>query len=96
MIKKYGKNGKQIKKLYPEKGMDIDNSSDNLCSKINKLVNIVNQKDKENEKLIKKLYSDIARNVPSSMARIINIKYIQVNIIKAEEEIKTNEDDDLL
>ena len=79
-----------------EKGMDIDNSSDNLCSKINKLVNIVNQKDKENEKLIKKLYSDIARNVPSSMARIINMKYIQVNIIKAEEENKTNEDDDLL
>ena len=68
-----------------EKGMDIDNDSDNLCARINRLVNVINQKDKENEKLIKKLYSDIARKIPGAMAKVFNIKYIQVNIVKAQE-----------
>ena len=74
--------------------MDNEKDENNLCSKVNKLVNIIKQKSKENEKLIKKLYSEIARNVPSSMARIINNKYVQTNIIKAQDEINTNIDED--
>ena len=74
--------------------MDYEKDGDKFCSKINRLVNVINQKDKENEKLIKKLYSEIARNVPSSMARVINIKYVQVYIVKAEDEINTNDDED--
>ena len=87
---------KNIKKYQEivEKGMDFEKDGDTFCSKINRLVNVINQKDKENEKLIKKIYSEIARNVPSSMAKIINIKYVQVNIVKAEEEINTNADEE--
>ena len=88
-----GKNDKQYQKII-EEGMDIEKDGNNLCSKVNKLVNIIKQKSKENEKLIKKLYSEIARNVPSSMARIINNKYVQTNIIKAQDEINTNIDED--
>lgn len=89
-----GKNNKKYQEIV-EKGMDFEKSGDNLCSKINRLVNVINQKDKENEKLIKKLYSEIARNVPSSMAKVINIKYVQVNIVKSsEDEINTNEDEE--
>ena len=78
------KNNKKYQEVI-EKGMDYDNDSTSLCSRINRLINVINQKDKENEKLIKKSYSDIARNLPSSMARIFNIKYVQANIVKAQE-----------
>ena len=88
-----GKNNKKYQEIV-EKGMDYEKDGDKFCSKINRLVNVINQKDKENEKLIKKLYSEIARNVPSSMARVINIKYVQVYIVKAEDEINTNDDED--
>ena len=88
-----GKNDKQYQKII-EEGMDIEKDGNNLCSKVNKLVNIIKQKSKENETLIKKLYSEIARNVPSSMARVVNIKYVQVYIVKAEDEINTNDDEE--
>ena len=73
--------------------MDYEKDGYNLCSRINKLINVIDQKDKENESLIKKLFSEVSRNIPSSMARVFNIKYVQVNIVKAEE-IKTNDEDD--
>ena len=74
--------------------MDFQKDGDEFCSRINKLINVIKQKDKENEKLIKKSYSDIARNLPSAMARIFNNKYVQVNIVKAQDEINTNIDED--
>ena len=86
-------NNKRYQEII-EKGMDYEKDNDNLCSRINRLVNVIKQKDKENEKLIKRLYSDIARSVPSCMAKIINIKYVQVNIVKAEDEINTNDDEE--
>ena len=86
------KNNKKYQEIV-EKGMDFEKNGENFCSKINRLVNVINQKDKENEKLIKNIYSEIARNLPSCMARIINIKYVQVNIVK-EEEINTNADEE--
>ena len=89
-----GKNDKKYQEVI-DKGMDFEKDGDKFCSKINRLVNVINQKDKENEKLIKKLYSEIARNVPSSMARVVNIKYVQVYIVKAEDEINTIIDVDL-
>ena len=73
--------------------MEFEKNGDNFCTRINKLINVINQKDKENESLIKKIFSEISRQVPSNMAKIINIKYIQVNIVKADE-IKTNDDSD--
>ena len=87
------KNDKQYQKLI-EEGMDFQKDGDEFCSRINKLINVIKQKDKENEKLIKKSYSDIARNLPSAMARIFNIKYVQTNIVKAQDEINTNIDED--
>ena len=78
------KNNKKYQEVI-EKGMDYDNDSTSLCSRINRLINVINQKDKENEKLIKKLYSDVARNVPGAIAKVFNIKYVQVNIVKAQE-----------
>ena len=86
------KNKKKFQEVV-EKGMDFEKNGDNFCTRINKLINVINQKDKENENLIKKIFSEISRQVPSNMAKIINIKYIQVNIVKADE-IKTNDDSD--
>ena len=86
------KNKKKFQEVV-EKGMDFEKNGDNFCTRINKLINVINQKDKENESLIKKIFSEISRQVPSNMAKIINIKYIQVNIVKADE-IKTNDDSD--
>ena len=86
------KNNKKYKEVV-EKGMDYEKSGDTFCSRINRLVNVINQKDKENESLIKKIYSEISRNIPSCMAKIVNMKYVQVNIVKADE-IKTNDDED--
>ena len=75
--------------------MDYDNDSTSLCSRINRLINVINQKDKENEKLIKKLYSDVARNVPGAIAKVFNIKYVQVNIVKAQEINTMDEEEDM-
>ena len=89
------KNDKKYQEII-DKGMDFEKGNDNLCARINRLVNVINQKEKENESLIKKLYADIARKIPSSMAKIINIKYVQVNIVKAQENnIIEDEEDDI-
>ena len=90
LVEKHNKKYQEI----IDKGMDFEKDGNDFCSKINRLVNVINQKSKDNEKLIKKIYSEIARNVPSSMARVVNIKYVQVNIVKAEDEINTNNNDE--
>ena len=59
-----------------EKGMDFEVDGDDFCSKINRLVNIVKQNHKDNEKLIKSLFNDISRKVPASLAKMLNIKFI--------------------
>lgn len=82
-----------------ERGIEFEENGDDFCSKINRLVNVVKQKHKDNEKLIKRLYSEISRKVPTNVAKMININFIQVNAIKEENsEIRTNlseEDEDL-
>ena len=88
------KNNKKYQEVI-EKGMDYDNDSTSLCSRINRLINVINQKDKENEKLIKKLYSDVARIVPGAIAKVFNIKYVQVNIVKAQEINTMDEEEDM-
>ena len=56
--------------------MDFEVDGDDFCSKINRLVNIVKQNHKDNEKLIKSLFNDISRKVPASLAKMLNIKFI--------------------
>ena len=64
-----------------KKGMnyEVDYEVDDIkfCTKINKLVYVVRQKSEENEGLIKKLFGEISRKVPSSIAKMMNIKFIQ-------------------
>ena len=74
-----------------EKGMEFEENGDDFCSKINRLVNVVKQNNKDNEKLIKSLFSEISRKVPSNIGKMMNIKFIQENINKFENnEIKTD------
>ena len=87
------KNEKKYQEII-DKGMDYEKDGDKFCSKINRLINVINQKDKENEKLIKKLYAELAMNLPSCMAKVFNIKFVQVGIVKSKEEINTNDDED--
>ena len=81
-----------------EKGMEFEENGDDFCSKINRLVNVVKQNNKDNEKLIKSLFSEISRKVPSNIGKMMNIKFIQENINKFDNnEIKTDlsEEEDL-
>lgn len=81
-----------------EKGMGYESDDIDFCSKINRLVNVVKQNDKENEKLIKNLFSEISRKVPASIAKMMNIRFIQENLNKTNStEIKndSSEDEDL-
>jgi tetratricopeptide (TPR) repeat protein len=81
-----------------QQGIEFEENTDDFCSKINRLVNVVKQKHKDNEKLIKRLFSDISRKVPTSVAKMINVNFIQVNAVNEENsEIKTNlsEEEDL-
>ena len=61
-----------------KKGMNIENGTNDLNSKINKLVNLVKEKNKDNEKTISSLFYDINRNIPNSISKMLN-KYIQEN-----------------
>ena len=61
-----------------KKGMNIENGIDDLNNKINKLVNLVKEKNKDNEKTISSLFYDINRNIPNSISKMLN-KYIQEN-----------------
>ena len=74
-----------------EKGMGLENSENELCYKINRLVNVVRQNHKDNENLIKKLLAEISRKVPSFMAKMLNIKFIQENGSENENHSNTNE-----
>lgn len=81
-----------------EKGMDFEVDGDDFCSKINRLVNVVKQNHKDNEKLIKSLFGDVSRKVPASMAKMLNIKYIMEGVGSSNStEIKTDssENEDL-
>ncbi len=88
------KNEKKYQEII-DKGMDFEKDGDKFCSQINKLINVINQKEKENEKLIKKLYAEIARNIPSCMAKVFNIKYVQAGIVKSKEINTIDDEDDL-
>ena len=81
-----------------EKGMEFEEDGDDFCTKINRLVNFVRQNNKESEKMIKSLFSEISRKVPSNIAKMMNIKFIQENNNNINNnEIKTNlsEEEDL-
>ena len=78
--------------------MDFEVDGDDFCSKINRLVNVVKQNHKDNEKLIKSLFGDVSRKVPASMAKMLNIKYIMEGVGSSNStEIKTDssENEDL-
>ena len=82
-----------------KKGKEYELDDINICTKIDKLVDIVRQKSEENEKLIKIRFEEISRQVPSSIAKMMNIQFIQVNKVTSNvtNEIKTDlsEEEDL-
>ena len=79
-----------------QKGLQNAESDDDFCSKINRLVSVVNQNERENEKLIKNLYSELSKRCPTSIGKNLYNKYIQINVIITihENEINTNGDED--
>lgn len=81
-----------------EKGMEFEENGDDFCTKINRLVNVVKQNHKDNEKLIKSLFKEISRKIPSNLAKMMNIKFIkEYNNNSNSNEINTNlsEEEDL-
>ena len=83
-----------------KKGIELETDDIQFCTNIYKLVSVVRQKNEENEKLIKRLFNEISRQVPSSIAKMMNIKFIQENKFNNNyiNEIKTDlseEDEDL-
>ena len=82
-----------------KKGKEYELDDINICTKIDKLVDIVRQKSEENEKLIKIRFEEISRQDPSSIAKMMNIQFIQVNKVTSNVtiEIKTDliEEEDL-
>ena len=60
-----------------QKGKEFEEKGDDFCSNIYRLVNIVRQNSKENEKIIKRLYDSVSRKMPSSLAKIFKIKFIK-------------------
>ena len=86
-----------------QKGIEFEADGNDFCSKINRLVNVVRQNEKENERLIKSLFNEISRKVHASVSKLINLKLIQQNENKSDNnnsneiEIKTglSEEDDL-
>ena len=79
-----------------EKGKEFEASGDDFCSKISRLVSVVRQNHKDNERIIKNLFNDISRKVPPSVAKRLNIKIIKENSL-SNNEIKTDasEEEDL-
>lgn len=92
-------NKEQNYKKAIEEGQKYEINDNNFCSKIERLVNVVNQRSPENEKLIKSLFGEISRRVPASMVKFINQRFIQINSVKSNDsnEIKTDlsEEEDL-
>ena len=60
-----------------QKGKEFEEKGDDFCSNIYRLVNIVRQNSKENEKIIKRLYDSVSRKMPPSLGKIFNIKFIK-------------------
>ena len=73
-----------------EKGMNYEDTDDDFCTKINRLVNVVKQNDKENERIIKNIYNEIARRVPTSLGKKLNTNFIAKNPIATDN--STNND----
>ena len=81
-----------------QKGREFEENGDEFCSNINRLINVVKQNNKENEKLIQRLFNNISRKIPSSMLKMLNIKFIKENQdSEISTEIKTDksEEEDL-
>ena len=81
-----------------ETGMSYEEGEDNFCSKINRFVDIVKQNHKDNERPLKKIFKEISMKVPSSISKMLNIKYIQQysNNSRDDREKKTDsEEEDL-
>ena len=56
-----------------------------VCNKVNKLIELVNEKKKENEKIISSVFYDINNKIPNSVTKMLN-KYIQENKINYDDE----------
>ena len=67
------------------KGMDCENNGNGLSNKVNKLIELVNEKKKENEKMISSVFYDINNKIPNSVTKMLN-KYIQENKINYDDE----------
>ena len=73
------------------KGMNLENNVNGLSSKVNKLVELVNEKNKDNEKKITGIFYDINDKIPISISKMLN-KYIKENKIYDEDNNISNLD----
>ena len=74
-----------------DKGMNCENNVNGLSSKVNKLVELVNEKNKDNEKIIIGVFYDINDKIPISISKMLN-NYIQENKIYDEVNYINNND----
>ena len=80
-----------------EKGLKAEVNSNGLSNKVNKLVNLVKENNKNNEKAISSLFFDINKRVPNSITKMLNT-FIQdnKNYTESDDNIKLNNNNDKL
>ena len=59
-----------------EKGMKVKEGQNGICNKLYKLINLIKENNKDNEKMITSLYQDISYTLPHSVSKML-YKYIE-------------------
>ena len=79
-----------------EKGKEYEVDGDDFCTKLLRLIDVVKQNHKDNERMIKGLFTDVSRKVPSFLVKMFNEKFMKQNIINNNDinEIKTNDSEE--
>ena len=69
--------------------------SGNLCQKLDRLVNVVKQNDKENKNIIKSVYTDIAMETPNNVSKMLMNRYVKEATSEAENNATTISEEDM-
>ena len=70
-------------------------SSGNLCQKLDRLVNVVKQNDKENKNIIKSVYTDIALESPNNVSKMLMSRYVKEATAEIENNATNVTEDDM-
>ena len=73
-----------------EKGIKAEEGQNGISNKVNKMINLIKENNKDNEKIITSLYKDISYKLPHSVSKML-YKYIEDN--KISDDVINNKND---